>query len=363
VAPGEDFVYRPMSVAEPFAKGKSDRFPLGHLVELAGGKLTAGTLASVDLDARRGKTEEGIQLDWDVLLLAPGAQAREALPGALTFKGPESVDALAELVADAAAGCIRSVAFALPTLAAWPLPLYELALMTQIRVADAGAREVELTLVTPESAPLRVFGTRPSDAMRELLIKRGINLRLRANPVSYRTGVLDLIPGPALEVDRVVSLPVLQGKLIPGLEQDARGFVRTDLYGRVDGRDDLYAAGDITTFPIKQGGIAAQQADAAAASIAALAGAPVEPTPFKPILRGLLLTGLTPRYLRSDLLADETEIDAEPLWWPPAKIVGRYLAPFLADHLGVTENPPPSDAVPVDVELDGSRAWWTVPAP
>ena len=356
VAPDEDFVYRPNSVAEPFAQGKSNRFPISQLLQLAGAKLTAGTLVSVDLDKHRGRTKEGIQLEWDVLLLAPGAQPREALPGALTFKGPESVGALAKLIADVEDGRLGSIAFALPTLAAWPLPLYELALMTQIRVADAGAREVELTLVTPESTPLRVFGTKPSDAMRELLVKRGINLRLRTTAVSYRTGVLDLIPGPALEVDSVVSLPILEGKLIPGLEQDGRGFVRTDLYGRVDGRDDLYAAGDVTTFPIKQGGIAAQQADAAATSIAALAGAQVEPTPFKPILRGLLLTGLTPRYLRSDLLTDETEIKAEPLWWPPAKIVGRYLAPFLADHLGVADNPAPSDAVPVDVELDGSCA-------
>jgi sulfide:quinone oxidoreductase len=229
-------------------------------------------------------------------------------------------------------------------------------LMAAIRLADSGAREVELTLVTPESAPLRVFGTKPSDAMRELLNKRGIDLRPRTTPVAYRTGILELIPGPALEVDGVVALPILEGKPIPGLEQDARGFVQTDLFGRVEGRDDLYAAGDITTFPIKQGGIAAQQADAAATSIAALAGAPVEPTPFKPILRGLLLTGLTPRYLRSDLLTDETEIGSEPLWWPPAKIVGRYLAPFLAEHLGVADSPPDSDAVQVDVELDESAA-------
>ena len=38
---------------------------------------------------------------------------------------------------------------------------------------------------------------------------------------------------------------------------------------RVRGLDDVYAAGDITNFPVKQGGIATQLADAAAEAIAA----------------------------------------------------------------------------------------------
>ena len=96
---------------------------------------------------------------------------------------------------------------------------------------------------------------------------------------------------------------------------------------------NVYAAGDITTFPIKQGGIAAQQAVAAARSIAADAGAPVVPEPFDPILRGLLLTGDQDRYLRADVEGGRgaaTIVDADPLWWPPGKLAARYLTPFLA---------------------------------
>ena len=44
----------------------------------------------------------------------------------------------------------------------------------------------------------------------------------------------------------------------------------------------IYAAGDATDFPIKQGGIGSQQADVAAQSIAALAGASVTPERFNP---------------------------------------------------------------------------------
>jgi sulfide:quinone oxidoreductase len=340
VAPEEDFVYRPMSVAAPFRRGEVRRFPTKRLVELAGGRLTAGALTSIDLDARRGVTGDGVELEWDVLLLAPGADAREGVPGALTFRGPESTAALKEVIDDALAGRVRSIGFALPTLAAWPMPLYELALMAQSRLSDAGAGSTRLTLVTPENTPLTVFGRKASESISELLAVRGVAVRARTTPVAFRDGFLELVPGGALAVDQVVALPILVGRAIDGLDQDARGFVRTDLYGRVEDRTDVYAAGDVTTFPIKQGGIATQQADAAAASIAALAGAPAAATPFKPVLRGLLLTGLTPEYMRSDLLSGEIEIDSEPLWWPPAKIVGRHLAPFLAKHLALAEAPP-----------------------
>jgi hypothetical protein len=52
---------------------------------------------------------------------------------------------------------------------------------------------------------------------------------------------------------------------------------------------------------VKQGGLATQQADAVAEAIAARAGAAVTPQPFRPILRGMLLTGESPRYLRTEL--------------------------------------------------------------
>jgi sulfide:quinone oxidoreductase len=106
---------------------------------------------------------------------------------------------------------------------------------------------------------------------------------------------------------------------------------------------DVFAAGDATTFPLKQGGLATQQADAAAEAIAAAYGAPLDPAPFRPVLRGLLLTGGAPLYLRARLTdAGEPQeqtarrtrttsaVSGRALWWPPTKIAGRYLAPLLA---------------------------------
>ena len=365
LAPDGEFVYRPMAVAEPFGRGEARRFPLVRLVELAGARLRRGTLARVDLDRHRATTKAGRELEWDVLLMALGARAREGIAGGLTFRGPQDRAELTRLVDDALAGRVRSLTFALPTLASWPLPLYELALMTKIRLEDRGAVDVQVDLVTPESEPLAVFGREASASIKSLLETRGIGLHTNTTPVVFRDGALVVVPGRAIRTERVVSLPVPEGRRIPGMPVDGRGFVRTDEHGRVDGREDVYAAGDITTFPLKQGGIAAQQADAAAESIAALAGAPTEPRPFRPVLRGLLLTGLTPRFMAAGVLDASSEIDSEPLWWPPAKIVGRYLAPFLAEHVGISAEPP-SDAlttsgVRVDIELERVEGEWVSP--
>jgi sulfide:quinone oxidoreductase len=363
MAPDTEFVYRPMAVAQPFEHGDVRRFPLARLVELAGGRLSPGTLAGLDLDARRAETADGKLLDWDVVLIALGARMREGVGGGLTFRGPDDSAALRELVDDAAAGRVRSLMFALPTLAAWPLPLYELALMTKVRLEDTGATAVSVDIVTPEGQPLGLFGHEASESIRALLETRGIGLRTDTTPVVFRNGALLVVPGRAIRADRVVSLPLPEGRLIPGMPDAGRGFVRTDQHGRVEGRDDVYAAGDITTFPLKQGGIATQQADTAAASIAARAGAPVRARPFRPVLRGLLLTGLSPRFLSASLLDDTSEVDTEALWWPPAKIVGRYLSPFLAEHMGLSAEPPPhalaATPLDVDVELEWDQGDWT----
>lgn len=336
LAPDVDFVYRPMAVAEPFALGEARRFPLARLVELAGARLTSGTLVRLDLDEQRAETADGAKVEWDVLLLALGARTREGVAGGLTFRGPDDTEALTELIDDAVAGQFRSLTFALPTRAAWPLPLYELALMTKIRLEDMGATTVRVELVTPEAAPLGVFGPEASLSVKNLFESRGIGLRTHTTPVVFRNGALVVVPGRAIRTERVVSIPAPEGRRIPGMPDDGKGFVRADDHGRVEGRDDVYAAGDITAFPLKQGGIAAQQADAAAESIAALAGAPVTPQPFRPVLRGLLLTGLSPRFMEASLLDDSSEVDSEPLWWPPAKIFGRHLAPFLAEHAALS---------------------------
>ena len=193
------------------------------------------------------------------------------------------------------------------------------------------------------------------DAVRALLSDHGIRLHAGCHPARYEAGRLELVPEATLLAERVVALPRLEGSQILGIPQDADGFIATDLSGRVPGLTSVYAAGDITQFPIKQGGIATQQADAVAEVIAAQAGAAVQPHRFQPVLRGLLLTGGAPRYLRHEPHGghgDTSTVAGEALWWPPSKIVGRYLAPFLASYGGLEIQPPADQTGALEIEID-----------
>jgi sulfide:quinone oxidoreductase len=332
LAPEPWFWYRPLAVGEPFGVGRAEHFELAAIAEAAGATFTLGELASVDAHDHVARTSHGAEVPYDALVVACGARPVPVLRGALTFRGPADTERLRELVDDAVRGEMGSLVFAVPAAGVWPLPLYELALLTALELAR-NRTQVDLALVTPETAPLSLFGDAPSEAVGDLLAARGVRVYTGSYPSRYEAGRLHLVPGESIGADRVVALPRLEGQRILGLPQDDNGFIATDLHGRVPDVDDVYAAGDVTHFPVKQGGIAAQQADAVAHAIACRAGAVVSPSPFEPLLRGVLLTGGEPLYLRHDLRGGRGgtgEVAADPLWWPPAKIVGRYLGPHLA---------------------------------
>ena len=97
-----------------------------------------------------------------------------------------------------------------------------------------------------------------------------------------------------------------------------------------DGR--VFAAGDVTDFPVKQGGIGAQQADTAAAGIAHLAGLADRPAPLNPVIRGVLLTGARPLYVAArviDGLGWQSEVYEQPPWPAEEKIVAEELGSYL----------------------------------
>jgi sulfide:quinone oxidoreductase len=354
LAPERDFVYRPLAVAAPFRVGEVRQFPLDGLVHSAGAALRHGAVQAVDAIRKVVTTREGEEVSYDALLLTLGTRPIEEITGALTFRGPQDEGEVERLLEQARSGWVKKIVFAMPRAAAWPLPLYELALLTQAHLSNRGAEEVAIEIVTPESAPLELFGVGASEAIRELLDIRGIGVTLGTIPMEVADGFLHMASGAPVRADRVVALPRLEGPFVEGIPQNGQGFVNVDAHGVVPGLDEVWAAGDMTDFPVKQGGLAAQQAEAAAQSIAAFAGSAVEPQPFAPVLRGLLLTGLLPRFIRGASKDEKPSFDTEPLWWPPAKIVGRYLAPFLARQVGLSPNEPPltgTPGVPIEVSL------------
>jgi sulfide:quinone oxidoreductase len=141
--------------------------------------------------------------------------------------------------------------------------------------------------------------------------------------------------GAPIRSDSVVAGPVLDGPEIAGIPADRSGFVPTDSLGRVEGLANVYAAGDMTTYPIKQGGIAAQHADRVAQTIAAELGSPMKELRKPLILRARLLSGQGAVVLRAELdaLARPTGATVEHREFreaPELKVFGPYLTPYLA---------------------------------
>src|SRR5262249_17094801 len=286
---------QPLAVAAPFELGEVARFELAELARAAGTTLLHGALTGVDVWRHVAHTSTNHDLSYDILLVACGALPVPAVPGALTFRGAADVHPIRRLLDEIDVGRVRSVAFVVRWGAVWALPAYELALPPALRLGPSAA--VEVAVVTPEAQPLQQFGPPATAAIRNLLEERGVALRTSTYATSFGDGRLELRPAETIDVDRVVALPRLQGAPIDGIPQTISGFVPVDAHGRVHGVDGVFAAGDITSFTVKQGGIATQQADAAAEAIAAAVGADVEPRRFRPVLRGLLLTGREPRFL------------------------------------------------------------------
>jgi sulfide:quinone oxidoreductase len=350
LSPERELLYRPVTVAEAFERGEARTFSLDEIVGYdRGDEPVWDSLERVEPDEHVVVTRKGKRIHYDALVVAAGAIAREPLPGALTFRGRGDVARLRGMLDELAAGTARSVALTLPSERIWPLPIYELALMTASHLREHATSAVEIWLVTPEEEPLELFGPAAARAIEPMLKARGIQLRTSSRPVLVRGRVLVLAGGGEMYVDRVVTLPQLEGPRLSGLPHDKHGFIPVDSHGRVSGVNDVYAAGDVTAFPLKQGGLAAQQADAIAEVIAAQLGVPITPKPFSPVLRGLLMTGGAPLYLRAEpqrlpreatvaieatplrqRTRDASSAAGQPLWWPPAKIAGRYLGPYLA---------------------------------
>ena len=332
IAPNEEFVYRPMTVREPYAYPGARRYPLAQIVRDAGAELLTDELAWVDHDTHTLHTKAEQALEYDALVLALGARAVPRYQHAITIDDRHLDKAMHGLIQDIEGGYIDSVAFLSPGRMAWPLPLYELALMTAGRAYDMNV-ELSTTIITPEDSPLAIFGSTASSTIAERLERAHIKTITSAYAEVPNPGEVVINPGDhRLHVNRVIALPELYGPSVRGIPLSEHGFIRVDPYGRVRDVEGVYAAGDAIDFPVKHGGIGSQQADVAAQSIAALAGASVTPEPFNPVIHGMLLTDDKPLYLTAHIAGGHgfsSEITDTPTWSPPSKIAARYLAPYL----------------------------------
>jgi sulfide:quinone oxidoreductase len=322
--------YRAPSVTEPFGSEPAQRYDWEAIVRDRGVRWIPDVVEAVRPGMRELDTRDGPPVPYDALLLAVGARPEPALAGVVTFAGPSDVLAVRETLEALTPGRNYKIAFVAMAGTAWTLPLYELALMT----AEHGRRhglDLAIELISRESAPLGIFGAAASAAVRRCLSDAGVRIRVGTFPTEFAEGRLWLeLEGP-LDVDLVVALPRLRGPQLPGLPHESGGFVPVGAYGRVRGVDRVWAVGDMTTRPLRQGGLATQQAEVAAADIAAqVAGIDVEVPPYQPTLRGMLLTGSEPLYLERDPRAPvRAAASSERFGRPAQKISGNRLGPYL----------------------------------
>jgi sulfide:quinone oxidoreductase len=335
VAPDPVFHYRPAATSEPFDAAPSRRYDLRAIARDLGADYHKSRLEAVAPRKHFVRTASGARLRYDALVLATGARAVAGVPGAITFRDQRDIRSIRRVLGELEAGAVRSIVFALPTGVVWPLPLYELTLLSA-RHARVRGLAIESTVVTPEREPLALFGPEASVMVRGLLDEHGV--RFVGGAVAsrvHRDGSIALADGEMIQADRVVALPELRGRRLTGVPASRSGFVPVDASGRVEGLEDVYAAGDQTTCPIKQGGLAAQQADVVAQTIADSLGIPVKQVRAPQVLNTRILGGEMAVFLRAEfdwsgqparatLVRPDDEHTAKA-----AKVLGRYLVPYL----------------------------------
>ena len=334
LAPADTYVQRAQLVAQPFGGPEPARIELAELTAETGAHHIRDSLAAVDAGAGVATTSGGRSLRFDSLLVAVGAIAEPGITGALTFPGPPAE--FARVLEQLGHRDMRRIAFAVPPGAEWSLPAYELALLTAAEVRARRLDGVEIILVTHEREPLKAAGPPAVSLVEARLAEAGVELITGARALGFEAGELELEDREAVRADAVIGLARLRGPVIEGLPSTPAGFLPIDVQMHVGGLDSVWAVGDATSHPIKQGGLAAQQAEIAAAGIATRAGARVPRRGFDPVLRATMVTGGPAEYIRARIAGGDeaTTADGRALWWPAAKVAGERLSRPAQPHPG-----------------------------
>jgi 3-phenylpropionate/trans-cinnamate dioxygenase ferredoxin reductase subunit len=200
-------------------------------------------IVTLDLDARQAADDRGDEYGWEKLLLATGARPRE-IPGAAGVLYFRTLDDYRDLRSAATPGArvvVIGGGFIGSELAA--------------ALSEAGCR---VTMVFPEPGiGHRLFPAGLSSFVTDYYRERGVEVLAGETVTAVAGGVVTTGSGDELRGDRVVAglgvVPRVELAEAAGLSVDD-GIV-VDEYGRVDGGDDVFAAGDVARFPVAALGI------------------------------------------------------------------------------------------------------------
>jgi sulfide:quinone oxidoreductase len=331
VAPADELVLRPLEATAPFHLDHARRHPIAPIAEGIGATHIRDGVASVDSMRRIVRLASGRELNYDSLIVATGARPVPVFRHALTIGEDAATAALDEILLALEEDRLRRIAFVVPGRVGWTLPVYELALLTAAEARGAGVDDARILIVSAEDRPLVLFGAAAAARTARMLQLAGIEFEGSSRAEVHRELVTTWPGGRMFGAERTLALPLLRGPALRGLPCDDDGFVPVDPYGRVRGVAGAFAAGDVTTFPVKQGGLAAQQAEVVARTVAARHGCELRPQPFRPVLEGRITTADGDLFVRRAIGGGDGDgsVSTQPLWSPPAKVA----APRLTAHL------------------------------
>ena len=189
--PSEEFVYRPLSVAAPFRSARRRRFPAGRLVEAAAALPWPGTPAGVDTDAQGGQTSEENQDLATTRSSSLWEHGRSRRSWSVDLPRPSGRGELERILEQARSGWVKTdrvrdagasrVAYsALRARPAHP----------GIHPQRSRSEEVASRSSLRSAAPLELFGSAASEAIRELLEIRSIGITLNTIPTRVEDGWL-----------------------------------------------------------------------------------------------------------------------------------------------------------------------------
>lgn len=336
LAPNKHFRYRPMAVTEPFSFGGALEVPLEKIADDVGAELVEDIVESVDNERRVVRTGSGRELPFDAVLVAVGARSVEPYEHVRTFNDAQADNTFHGVIQDLEQGYVKSIAFIAPQPPVFPLPLYELALMTAAHAREQNVGELTLSLITAEPRPLAPFGSEVSGVVSGLLETAGFRVHTLSVVHVPEAGRIVIEPdGPEIHADAIIAVPHLTGPTVSGLSHGPDGFVPIDRFCSVpEANGRVFAAGDAAEFPVKHGGLGAQMADTAANGIARLAGVELKAEPLDPVLRGKLLTGAEPLYIEARVVGGhgfDSTLHKTPPWRADDKIVANELGDYLEE--------------------------------
>ena len=356
-AASDRFEYRPLAVLEPFDGAPAWSMELERFAADQDVRLVRDALAAVEPDRHVAITAYSGRLSYDALLVCVGARPVRALPGAITFRGGRDAAAVRAALDAVQPGdrghdrlrrAVRRLLDAAALRAGDP---------RRRAPARAAGREAQVVMTSPEAAPLEAFGADASAAVAQLLDARGIEFvesrardrgrrrraRARRRPADPSAGGRDHPPRPGR----------------PARPRPPAGRPRASSPSTTTGacRAPTASTPRATSPPSRSSRAAWPR------SRPMPPPRPCSPRSACPSCRARSSRSSRasstpiasrPTSARRRWPAARSEPRAYSMWWPPSKIAGRHLAPYLATRAGAPRAPevrPERDAIAVSIDV------------